>query len=59
MMNDDCPTPDGHDTLTLKRSENDEQVDDVAEIPKLSSFGPFAPSGPPQSCSSEVNQNLV
>ena len=35
MMNDDCPTPDGHDTLTLKRSENDEQVDDVAEIPKL------------------------
>ena len=55
MLKDDCPTPDGHDALTLKRSEN-EQVDDVAERPKPFSFGPFAPS---QCYSSEVNQNLV
>ena len=34
MLKDDCPTPDEHDALTLKRSEN-EQVDDVAERPKV------------------------
>ena len=59
MLKDDCSAPDGHDALTVKRSENDEQVDDVAEIPKPFSFLPSAPSGPPQSYSSEVNQNLV
>ena len=57
MSKDDCPTPDGHDTFTLKRSEND-QVDDVADRPKPSSFGPSAPADP-QSYSSEVIQNLV
>ena len=31
MLKDDCPTPDRHDALTLKRSENDEQFDDIAE----------------------------
>ena len=55
MLKDDCPTRDGHDALTLKRSENDEQFDDVAERPKPSSFGPSAPSDPLQSYSSEVN----
>ena len=54
MLKDDCFTPDGHDTLKLKRSEN-EQADDVAERPKPSSFGPSAPLDPPQSYSFEVN----
>ena len=58
MLKDDCPTPDGHDVLTLKRSENG-QVDDVAERPKPSSFRPSAPSYPSQSYSFEVNQNLA
>ena len=58
MLKDHCPTPDRHDALTLKRSEN-EQVDDAAERSKPSSFDPSPPSGPPQSYSSEVNQNLA
>ena len=58
MLKDDCPIPDEYDALTLERCDN-EQVDDVAEKPKPSSFGSSAPSDPPQSYSSEVNPNLV
>ena len=58
MLKDDYPKPDGHDVLTLKRSENDEQFYEVAERPK-SAFRPSAPSDLPQSYSSEVNQTLV
>ena len=58
MLKDDCPTPDGHGALKMKRREN-EQADDVAERPKSSSFGPSAPLDPPQSYSSEVNQSLA
>ena len=46
MLKDDCPTPDGDDALTLRRSANDEQFDEVAERPKPA-FGPSAPSDPP------------
>ena len=55
-LQDDCSTPSEHADSTPKRSEI-EQVEDAAEGPRPSSFGPYAASDQPQSNSSEVNRH--